>query len=100
MSRFWLSSFLAHQEDYREREREYIDIWELFPETWQVGFVEEALCHSNRPRRSLMTDINVWVKCYATLVAILSAAFPDKAPHFFAHLQTIIKASCTFESAA
>lgn len=47
-----------------------------------------------------MTDINVWVKCYATLVAILSAAFPDKAPHFFAHLQTIIKASCTFKNAA
>jgi hypothetical protein len=42
----------------------------------------------------------MWTECYATLAAILSSAYPDKAPHFFAYLRTIIKASRTFESCA
>ena len=78
--------------------REYIDIWELLPETWQVETAEGACCHSKRPRWSLVTDINVWTECYATLAAILSSTYPDKAPHFFTYLHTITKASRTFES--
>lgn len=80
--------------------REYVDIWELLPETWHVESAEGACCHSKRPRRSLITDINVWTECYATLAAILSTAYPDKAPQFFAYLRTITKASRTFESSA
>ena len=34
------------------------------------------------------------------MAAILAAAFPVKAPHFFAYLRTITKASRTFESSA
>ena len=34
------------------------------------------------------------------MAAILSAAFPAKASHFFTYLRTITKASKTFESAA
>ena len=80
--------------------REYIDIWELLPETWQVESAEGACCHSKRPCRSLVTDINVWVECYATLAAILSCTYPEKARHFFAYLRTIFRVSWTFESSA
>ena len=76
--------------------KEYVDIWELLPETWQVE-TEGSCCHSKRPRRSLVTDINVWTECFATMVAILAAAFPAKAPHY---LRTITKASRTFECSA
>ena len=79
--------------------KEYVDIWELLPETWQVE-TEGSCCHAKRPRRSLVTDINVWTECFATMAAILTAAFPAKAPHFFAYLRTITKASRTFESSA
>ena len=79
--------------------KEYVDIWELLPETWQVE-TEGSCCHAKRPRRSLVTDINVWTECFATMAAILAAAFPAKAPHFFAYLRTITKASRTFESSA
>ena len=34
------------------------------------------------------------------MAAILSAAFPDKAPHMFAYMRTIVRASRTFESTA
>lgn len=79
--------------------KEYVDIWELLPETWQVE-ADAPCCHTKRPRRSLVTDINIWTECYATMAAILASAFPQKAPHFFAYLRTITKASRTFESSA
>ena len=74
----------------------YVNIWELLPETWQIGN-ESSYCHSKRPCRSLVTDINIWTECYATLAAIQSSAFPQKAPHFF-FLRTITKDSRTFEN--
>ena len=40
------------------------------------------------------------MECFATLTAILSSVYPDKALHFFAYLRTISKASRTFESTA
>jgi len=70
--------------------KEYVHIWELLPETWQVE-AEAPCCHTKRPCRSLITDINVWTECYAMM---------GKAPHFFAYLCTITKASRTFESSA
>ena len=79
--------------------KEYIDIGELLPESWRVE-TEGTCCHTKRPRRGFVTDINVWTECFATMAAILSSAFPLKAPHFFAYLRTITKASRTFEGPA
>ena len=79
--------------------KEYIEIGELLPESWRVE-TEGTCCHTKRPRRGLVTDINVWTECFATMAAILSSAFPLKAPHFFAYLRTITKASRTFEGPA
>ena len=79
--------------------KEYVDIWELLPESWQIQ-ADGSCCHTKRPRRSLVTDINVWTECFATMAAILASAFPGKAPHFSTYLRTITKASRTFESSA
>lgn len=62
--------------------------------------IDTSCCHTKRPRRSLVTDINIWTECYATMAAILSSAFPGKATQLFAYLRTITKASHTFESSA
>ena len=80
-------------------EKEFVDIWELLPESWQLES-EGTCCHSKRLRRSLVTDIGLWTQCYATMAAILSSAYPEKAPHLFAYLRTVIKASRTFEGSA
>ena len=79
--------------------KEYVDIGELLPETWQLES-EGTSCHSKRPRRSLVTEISLWMECYATMAAILSAAFLAKASHFFTYLRTITKTSRTFEGSA
>ena len=80
--------------------KEYIDIRELLPETWQVESENPSCCHSKRPRRSLITEFNVWAEGYATMAVILLTAYPAKAAHFFAYLRTITKASRTFEGSA
>ena len=49
--------------------------------------------HTKRPCRSLVTDISIWTECFATMAAILASAFPEKAPHFFTCLRTIIESS-------
>ena len=79
--------------------KEYVDIWELLPETWQLE-TDGACCHSKWPRCSLVTDIGIWTECYATMAAILTSAFPAKAPYFFIYLRTITKASRNFEGSA
>ena len=76
--------------------KEYLDIWELLPETWQLES-ENRCCHTKRPRRSLVTDINLWTECCTTIAA---TAFLAKAPHLFMYLSTITKTSHTFEGAA
>ena len=75
--------------------KEYIEIWKILSESWQIQTVGSC-CHTKRPRRSLVTDVNVWTECFATMAAILATAYPDKAPHIFACLRTITNASRTF----
>ena len=81
---------------------EFVDMWELLPESWRVDSASQSGCcpHTKRPRRGMVTDILVWAECYATMAAILSAAYPNKAPHFFAYLRTITRASRNFEGTA
>ena len=75
---------------------------ELMPDSWQTEEGPSSCCHSSRPKRSgLITDIARWTECYASLVAVLSTAHPDKTPHktphFMAYLKTIVHASRNFE---
>ena len=57
---------------------EYMDMWELLPESWRLEPAEGGCCHSRRPRRGLVTSFPLWVECYA--------AYPEKMPHFMAYL--------------
>ena len=79
---------------------EFVDMWELLPESWQLEPAEPGCCHSRRPRRGLVTNFPLWVECYAALVATLSTWYPEKMPHFMAYLRTITRASRNFEGTA
>lgn len=76
--------------------REYVDMWELLPNSWQVE-AEGSCCHTKHPCRSTLTNISIWTECFASMAAILVVAYLDKASHFFLYLRTITKASRTFE---
>lgn len=82
--------------------KEFIDMWEMLPETWRMEVAERSGCcpHSKRHKWGMVTDILVWTECYASMASILSQAFPDMAPHFLAHFKTVVKAVQNFEGTA
>lgn len=81
----------------RIQDLEYIDMSELVQDAWQFHEEEPgSCCHAKRRRRGPVSDILVWVDCYSSLVAVLSAHHPDKTPQFMAYLKTIVYASKSF----
>ncbi len=68
-------------------EKQYVEMWEMLRETWQLE-AESTCCHAKHPKHSLVMDISVWMECFATIAAVLSSAYPDEAPYFFAYLRT------------
>jgi len=56
--------------------------------------VESSCCsHTTRStRRTTITNILVWLDCYASLVAVLCSAYPDKFHQFMAYQKTNILA--------
>ena len=73
---------------------EYVEMAELLPEYWGADEPESHCCNnqtSKALRRSPVTDILVWLDCYAFLVSVLCSAHPHKFPHFMAYQRTIIR---------
>ena len=77
--------------------REYVEMYDLLPTSWRVeSEAAAASSKGKRPRREPIKDIQVWAECYSVYAAILSAAYPEKAPHLFAYMRTIVRASRQF----
>ena len=79
---------------------EFVDMYELLPETWRMEEAKDYCCRSTRPKRGLITDISLWTECFASLVAVLTTKHPEKAPQFMGYLRTIVQVSRNFERAA
>ena len=80
-------------------ELEFVDMAELIPDTWRWQDDDDSkCCHKphRTPRRGPVTDILLWVECYATLVSVLTTRFPDKAPELMAYLRAIVHAQRTY----
>ena len=75
---------------------EFNEISELLPDTWNIQEEERGCCSHCITRRGPVTDILVWLECFAALEAVLSTKYPDKVTHFMAHQRTIIKAQRCF----
>ena len=68
---------------------------ELRPEAWLFQFEEDksSIASLFKRRREPVTDICVWVQCYASLVAVLTESHPQYVSHFMAYLSTIVGCS-------
>ena len=75
---------------------------ELLPEAWVEQPMSESCCRQGRRlgRRTPVTNILVWLKCYASMVAILGTAYPSFIGELMAYQQTIIVACRNFEETA
>ena len=74
---------------------EYIDMAELLLENYD--YADETECsHSTRSAcQSPVTNIIVWLDCYASLMSVLCSAYPEKFGQFMLYQKTII-AHCRF----
>ena len=92
------SSALPPKLVQRIQDLEYVEMSELVPDAWRFQEDEQKCCHQIRriPRRGPVTDILLWVECYALLVSVLATKFPEKIPQLMAYQQTIVKAHRTF----
>ena len=65
---------------------------ELHPEAWMFEDEshEKSLAGLFKHRKQPVTDILLWVQCFASYVAVLSQTQPQSTPHLMAYMATII----------
>lgn len=84
-------------------ELEFVEMAELTVDAWEDSSspAPDTSVVGRRPsRRAPITDINIWLECYARLAALLSTRFPDKAPELWAYQSTIVRAARNYEGGA
>ena len=70
---------------------------ELLPEAWG-SLRDDDKKSARRPRQ--VTDVLIWVKCFATYVRVLASAHPTLIPEFMGYMGTIVRASQDFAGLA
>ena len=83
-------------------ELEYVNMAELVPDTWRYEEEGSKCCHQSRrtSRRAPVTDILLWLECYASMAALLATRYPNKAAELVAYQRTIFCAHRDFEGEA
>ena len=82
---------------------EFVEMAELTVDAWEDSSLpapDTALSARRPARRAPITDINIWLECYARLAALLCTRFPDKAPELWAYQSTIVRAARNYEGGA
>ena len=52
------------------------------------------------PPKPPVTDIKLWLECYAHMASLLETRFPEKGPEFWAYMTTILRAAHNYEGAS
>ena len=82
---------------------EFIEMSKLIPDMWhEDGHASPDGGEAQRcpPHCPPLTDIMTWLQCYASLAAVLSTRYPDKAPELWAYQSLIIRAARNYERQA
>ena len=77
---------------------DFVEIAELLLEAWGTADEDDAKCCHQRHSslRAPVTNILVWVECYAYMVAILAAQYPHKIDQLMAYQHTIVRVHRSF----
>ena len=84
---------------------EFVEMYELLPESWLVTEGNEgassgqakAVCLFPKRRKAPVMDALVWVQCFAAMAGVLSTKYPTKVPEFMAYQALIVKCSRDYE---
>ena len=73
---------------------EFIEMSELLPEAWISDAADDSVGQKSQSRRrSPISEISVWVECFAMMAAVLAEKFPSKAPQLFIYMRRIVHAA-------
>ena len=78
---------------------EFIEMYELLPETWLRDEEEsrKGLVGLHRRKSAPVTNILQWVQCFAVMVGVLSRAYPQMVPDLMAYQATIVRCYWDFK---
>lgn len=78
---------------------EFIEMYELLPETWLRDEEEsgKGLMGLHRRKSAPVTNVLQWVQCFAAMVGVLSRAYPQMVPDLMAYQATIVRCHRDFE---
>ena len=81
---------------------EFVEMRDLMPESWLRDDEEVAKNVLSLPRRKSapMTNILLWVQCFAGIVGVFSTQYAQVVPELMAYMATIVKCSRDFEGVA
>lgn len=94
---------LPHKIAKRILDLEFVEMSELTSDNWlddPLSSDQAGPARRPSPRRRPVTDILLWLECYAKMAAVLTTRFPEKAPEFWAYQATIIQAARDFKESA
>ena len=82
---------------------EFVEMSELLPEFWSQQRTDEKeganRAGANRRKRPI-TEINVWLQCFAVYVGVMSAKHPEAIPELMAYMVAVIRACEDFSGLA
>ena len=80
-------------------ELEFIEMSDLRGHIWEDESMPADHPHPARRTAAKLpvTDIRVWMECYARMAALLVTRFPEKGPELWAYQSTITKAAHNYE---
>lgn len=78
---------------------EFVEMAELRADIWPEDSATTDSANTPRRPRKPVTDIRVWLECFARMAAILTIRFPEKAPELWAYQTTILHAAHSYEGA-
>lgn len=79
---------------------EFVEMSELLPDAWHDDPAPEAGHIRRRPRRAPVTDIILWLECFARMASVIATKFPSKSPELWAYQTTILRAAKNYEGSA
>ena len=80
-------------------ELEFVEMSDLRGNIWADDSMPADHLHPEcrTPVKPHVTDIRVWLECYAQMVVLLVTRFPEKGPELWAFQSTITKAAYNYE---
>ena len=78
----------------------FVEMADMLPDAWQEEWTDGNPMVCRLVRRTLLTDITLWLEGFARLASVLTTKHPTKSAELWAYQSAIIRAARNFEGTA